>query len=96
MYRQHMPVDAGMLFIFDTLEVQSFWMKNTLIPLDMLFLAADGRIVHIRARTTPHSLDTITPGVPVRGVIEIAGGEARRLGIAEGDLVVRPLFRPPP
>jgi uncharacterized membrane protein (UPF0127 family) len=60
----------------------------------MLFVAEDGRIVRIADRTTPESTDTIPSGQPVRGVIELAGGAAASLGIAEGDLVLRPLFPP--
>jgi hypothetical protein len=92
MFRERLAERTGMLFDFGNVGPVAMWMRNTVIPLDMLFLAESGRIVHIRARTTPHSLDTITPGTPVRGVIELAGGEAARLGIAPGDLVVRPLF----
>jgi uncharacterized membrane protein (UPF0127 family) len=92
MFRQSLAERTGMLFDFGAEEPVAMWMRNTLIPLDMLFVSEGGRIVHIAAMTVPHSLDTITAGVPVRGVIEIAGGEAARLGIAPGDLVVRPLF----
>ena len=92
MFRQSMPPDAGMLFDFKTPSLVSMWMKNTYIPLDMLFIASDGRVVHIARETTPLSEQTITAGRPVRGVIEIAGGEAVRLGIEVGDLVTRRLF----
>jgi uncharacterized membrane protein (UPF0127 family) len=68
------------------------WMKNTLIPLDMLFLAADGTIVRIEENTEPLSLRTIASGVPVKGVLELPGGTARRLGIVPGDRVVHPAF----
>lgn len=95
MFREKLAERSGMLFDFGVEEPVAMWMRNTLIPLDMLFIAGDGRIVHIAAHTVPMSLDTITAGRPVRGVIELAGGEAARLGIAEGDLVARPLFRSP-
>ena len=74
----------GMLFVYPQPRVVSMWMKNTLIPLDMLFVAGDGRIIRIAQRTQPHSLEQITSMGPVVAVIEIAGGEAARLGIATG------------
>jgi uncharacterized membrane protein (UPF0127 family) len=67
-------------------------MKNTYIPLDMLFVAADGRVVHVAANTTPHSLAVITAGQPVKAVIELAGGTAARLGIKPGARVRHGLF----
>ncbi|HRQ83380.1 MAG TPA: DUF192 domain-containing protein, partial [Azospirillaceae bacterium] len=60
MFRRQMPPDAGMLFIYAKPQVAAFWMKNTFIPLDMLFIAADGRIVHIHPNATPQSEATIT------------------------------------
>ena len=74
----------GMLFVYPQPRVVSMWMKNTLIPLDMLFVAGDGRIIRIAQRTQPHSLEQITSMGPVVAVIEIAGGEAARLGIVTG------------
>lgn len=92
MFRRELAPRAGMLFDFGTTGPITMWMKNTLIPLDMLFVDAGGRIVGIARETVPRSLDTISSGQPVRAVIEIAGGAAAELGIAEGDLVARPLF----
>lgn len=83
----------GMLFLYAEPQIVSMWMKNTLIPLDMLFVAADGRIIRIAARTRPHSLDSITSLGPVTAVLEIAGGEAERLGIRTGARVLHPAFR---
>jgi hypothetical protein len=68
------------------------WMRNTLIPLDMLFVDAQGRIVNIHERAVPESLDTITAAAPVRAVIELNGGTAARLGIAPGDRVQHTIF----
>lgn len=87
MFREHLDLDAGMLFLFDPPQRVSFWMKNTLIPLDMLFIDRSGRIVAIAERTEPHSLEPRGPNVPVHAVLEINGGLSERLGIAPGDRV---------
>lgn len=92
MYRQSLAADAGMLFDFGEDRLVSMWMKNTFIPLDMLFITHDGTIVTIAADTVPQSLDTISSGRPVRAVLEIKGGEAARQGIALGARVMYPLF----
>ena len=84
MYRHSMAADAGMLFDFGHPTTHAFWMKNTLIPLDMLFVGADGRIVNIHERAVPGSLATIAAAAPVRAVIELNGGTASRLGIQPG------------
>ena len=90
MHRRELAADAGMLFIFPELSHQSFWMKNTLIPLDMLFLVGDGRIVHIHHNAQPHSLTDITPKAKSMAVLEINGGLSRSLGIKTGDRVLHP------
>jgi len=92
MFRKEVGPYQGMLFIFDPIRPVSFWMKNTLVPLDMLFIAADGSITRIAANTKPLSLDTVDSGGPVRAVLEIAGGSALLLGIKRGDLVIHPFF----
>lgn len=92
MYVKQLAPLRGMLFLYREPLVVSMWMKNTYIPLDMLFVAADGRIIRIAPRATPHSLTTITSMGPVTGVIEIAGGEAERLGIETGARVRHPAF----
>ena len=92
MYRRSLANDAGMLFIYGQESPVFMWMKNTLIPLDMLFIAGDGRIVHIAERTVPHSLETISSGRPVAGVLEVNGGTAARLGIQPGDRVLHRAF----
>jgi len=90
MFRQSMAADAGMLFVYDRVQPASFWMKNTLIPLDMLFIAADGRIVNIHERAVPESLDSVNSDGPVKAILELNGGMASRLGIRPGDRVVSP------
>jgi uncharacterized membrane protein (UPF0127 family) len=92
MFRRALAPRSGMLFDFGTTGPVTMWMKNTFIPLDMLFVDESGRIVAIARETVPESLDAISAREPVRAVIEIAGGSAAALGIAEGDLVARPLF----
>ena len=95
MFRKSLPPKGGMLFDFGGEQPVYMWMRNTYIPLDMLFVDTSGRVVHIARETTPHSEATITAGRPVRGVIELAGGQAAALGLAEGDLVTRRLFPTP-
>ncbi|WP_348770620.1 DUF192 domain-containing protein [Azospirillum sp. TSO35-2] len=90
MFRQSMAADAGMLFIYDRVQPASFWMKNTLIPLDMIFIAADGRIVNIHERAVPESLDGVNSDGPVKAILELNGGMTARLGIHPGDRVVSP------
>jgi uncharacterized membrane protein (UPF0127 family) len=92
MFRRHLPADQAMLFVWDAPIAAGMWMKNTFIPLDMLFVAVDGRVVHIAANTTPQSLEVITAGRPVRAVIELAGGTTARLGIKTGDRIRHKLF----
>ena len=93
MYRQNLAADAGMLFDFQQDDMVSMWMKNTFIPLDMLFITADGTVVKIAHDTVPHSLATISSERPVRAVLEIKGGEAARQGIAPGDRALHPVFK---
>ncbi len=92
MFRRAMPVDAGMLFEYDRPQTATFWMKNTLIPLDMLFIAADGVVLDIHERAVPMSLDPIASEKPVLAVLELNGGTVSRLGIKRGDRVDHPLF----
>ncbi len=95
MFRQSLAPDAGMLFDFQVPSMATMWMKNTLIPLDMLFVDAQGHIVNIQERAVPGSLATIAAAAPVRAVIELNGGTASRLGIRPGDRVVYPIFGGP-
>ncbi|MBV9861489.1 MAG: DUF192 domain-containing protein [Alphaproteobacteria bacterium] len=92
MFRRSLAPDAGMLFDFKTPTLATMWMKNTLIPLDMLFVDQHGHIVNIRERAVPESLETIPAAGPARAVIELAGGTAERLGIKPGDEVRFPIF----
>lgn len=92
MFRRSLAADAGMLFDFGRVQPVDMWMKNTLIPLDMVFIAADGRIVGITQRAVPQSLAIIAAPVPVRAVLELNGGAAARLGLATGDRVRHPIF----
>ena len=92
MFRRSLAPEAGMVFDFKTPSMATMWMKNTLIPLDMLFVDAQGRIVNIHERAVPQSLDTISAAAPVRGVVELNGGTAARLGIRPGDRVLFSIF----
>jgi uncharacterized protein len=92
MFRTSLAPDAGMLFIYPRPTVATMWMRNTMIPLDMLFVDARGRIVNIHQRAVPQSLDVISAAEPVRAVIELNGGTVARLGIEPGDRVLYPIF----
>jgi uncharacterized membrane protein (UPF0127 family) len=87
MNREEMKPDRGMLFDFGTTRPVYMWMKNTYLPLDMLFISADGRITHVRANTLPLSEDIIDSRGAVRFVLEINGGISDTLGIRTGDTV---------
>jgi uncharacterized membrane protein (UPF0127 family) len=86
MFRRSVAGDRGMIFPYDPPQEVGFWMKNTLIPLDMIFIRADGRIARI-ATAAPQSLDNVPSGEPVAAVLEIGGGRAAELGIKPGDRV---------
>ncbi len=92
MNRPNLPADGGMLFNFAIDRPVAMWMKNTLIPLDMLFIKADGTIAGIAQRTVPMSLEVIPSPGPVRAVLELNGGTSDRLRIKVGDKVRHPLF----
>jgi uncharacterized membrane protein (UPF0127 family) len=87
MFRTGLPDHGGMIFPMASPRWAVFWMKNTLIPLDMIFIRADGHIARVAANTTPQSLDQVSSGEPVVAVLEIIGGGAGRDGIQAGDLV---------
>jgi uncharacterized membrane protein (UPF0127 family) len=93
MYRKSLPEGQGMLFDFGREQDVAMWMKNTYIPLDMMFIRGDGRILRIAENTTPLSERIIASGGPVRAVLEVIGGTAQKLGIAPGDRVAHPMFR---
>ena len=92
MFRKQLGAYEGMLFDFYQEMPVSFWMKNTLIPLDMVFIAADGTVKHVHANAVPMSTDAIPSLYPVRAVLEINGGSAALLGIKPGDKVKHPIF----
>ena len=92
MYRKSLAPDRGMLFDFKTERSVSFWMRNTYIPLDMIFIRADGRIRSIARNTTPMSDQGVPSGGPVRAVLEIPGGRAAELGVLPGDRVLHRIF----
>ena len=96
MFLHWLAPTQGMLFPEEPPRVMSMWMKNTLIPLDMLFIDVRGRVVYIKASATPESEAIITNPTPVRAVLELAGGEAARRGIHVGDTVRHQLFGAPP
>jgi uncharacterized membrane protein (UPF0127 family) len=93
MFRKSLPEGTGMLFDFKSEQPVGFWMENTYIPLDMIFIRADGRIAKIVENTKPLSKDIIPSGVPVLAVLEVAGGTAHKLGIEPGDRVANPIFQ---
>jgi uncharacterized protein len=92
MFRKSLPEGQGMLFDFRDEREISMWMKNTYVPLDMIFIRADGRILRIAEHTEPHSLKPIFSGGAARAVLEVVAGTARRLGLAPGDRVLHPVF----
>ncbi len=93
MYRKSLAPDKGMLFDFKTPREAAFWMRNTLIPLDIIFITQDGRILTIARNAVPHSEVPIPSGGAIRGVLELAGGRAAQLGIYPGDRVKHRIFK---
>src|ERR1700686_1895401 len=92
MYRKEVPDGKGMLFDSSPEQQVSMWMKNTYIPLDMIFIRADGRILRIAENTEPLSTKIIASGGPAKGVLEVIAGTAKKYGNAPGDRVAHPLF----
>ena len=92
MFRRELPEGQGMLFDFHREQPTSFWMKNTYIPLDIIFIRGDGRILRIAENTVPLSEALVPSGGPVRAVLEVVAGTARKLGIAPGDRVAHRIF----
>ena len=93
MFRERLGPSEGMIFPFASPRPASFWMKNTLIPLDMIFIRPDGTIARIAENAEPLSERTVPSGEPVVAVLEVAGGTAARLGLKAGDRVEHTLFR---
>ena len=92
MYRTKLAPNEGMLFVFNENAVHCFWMKNTLIPLDMVFIDEHGVVVNVAANATPLSEANIPSAGPVLGVLEIRGGRAAELGVQAGDQVRERIF----
>ncbi len=92
MFVEDMPMLSGMLFVYERPQSVSFWMKNTLIPLDMLFVSPEGEILNIHENAVPGDLTPIPGGSGVQMVLEINGGLSSRLGIAPGDVMQHPSF----
>ncbi|HEY9011817.1 MAG TPA: DUF192 domain-containing protein [Devosia sp.] len=93
MFRQSLAPDAGMLFDFGREQQTAFWMQNTFIPLDMIFIAADGEVKTIHVNAVPHDTTSIPSGVPVRFVLEIPGGRAKEIGLEPGDRIEHPRMK---
>jgi uncharacterized membrane protein (UPF0127 family) len=94
MYRKELPEGQGMLFDFDREQDVAMWMQNTYISLDMIFIRGDGRILRVAENTEPLSTRIISSGGPVRAVLEVIAGTARKFGIAPGDRVASSIFKP--
>jgi uncharacterized membrane protein (UPF0127 family) len=94
MFRRTMAADTGMLFLNDPPRAMTMWMRNTFLPLDMIFFDARGRVTRIVERTVPHSEAIIPSGGTVRGVLEVNAGTAARLGLKPGDRLVHPAIEP--
>jgi uncharacterized protein len=94
MDRRYMARDHGMLFEFDREEPVSFWMKNTYVPLDMIFLAPSGVVTHIATNAEPLSERVVPSGGPCIAVLELNGGMAASIGLKVGDKVRHPFFKP--
>ncbi len=92
MFRKELPEGSGMLFDFHREQEVGFWMQNTYVPLDMIFIRGDGRILRIAEDTEPLSTRIIPSNGPVRAVLEVIAGTAEKLGIAPGDRVASPIF----
>jgi uncharacterized membrane protein (UPF0127 family) len=95
MFRESLEEDRGMLFDFGRPQLAAMWMRNTYVPLDMLFIDAAGRITQIAANTQPLSDAVVASREPVRAVLELRAGVSAKLGIKPGDRVIHPLFSDP-
>jgi uncharacterized membrane protein (UPF0127 family) len=92
MFRKSLAPDRGMLFPYKPPQRAAFWMKNTLIPLDIIYIAPDGRVLSIARNAVPHDETPIPSGGVIGGVLEIPGGRAAQLGILPGDRVLNKIF----
>jgi len=91
MFRQELADNKGMLFDFQEEREVAFWMRNTFIPLDMIFIAADGTVMNIHENARPQDETSIPSGFPVRFVLEIPGGRSAQIGLKAGDKMLHPL-----
>lgn len=94
MFRERLPASSGMLFVYEEPHDLSFWMRNTLIPLDMIFLDTEGRVVRVHENAIPGDETPIRAGAPAVSVLEINGGLARRIGIDADTVAQHPAFGP--
>lgn len=92
MFRRHMPADRGMLFDFKTEQPVLMWMRNTYIPLDMIFISRTGTVINIAENTEPLSERTIASAGPAFSVLELNAGTSRKIGLKPGDRIIHPLF----
>ncbi len=92
MFRRSLPENSGMLFIYDPPQEAMMWMKNTFIPLDMVFISPDSRVHRIESRAEPFSETLIPSEGEVAGVLELNAGEAEKIGLKQGDKVIYPGF----
>ena len=92
MFREELALDAGMLFDFETPRIITMWMRNTPLPLDMIFISETGRVVHVAENTVPFSEAIVSSRYPALSVLEVNAGTAERIGIRTGDRVLHPLF----
>jgi uncharacterized membrane protein (UPF0127 family) len=96
MYRRELAADAGMLFLYDPPQPITMWMRNTILPLDMIFIGTDGRVHRIESRTEPFSTEIISSEGTVQGVLEVNAGTADKIGLKVGDEVDFPGLRKAP
>lgn len=96
MFRRSLPKSSGMIFLYDPPQRVGMWMRNTYIPLDMIFIAADGTVRRVAPNTEPFSTDIIPSGGAVAAVLELNAGEAEKIGLKPGDQVVFPGLGPSP
>ena len=94
MCRTSVAPDRGMLFEFETSRPQAFWMHNTLVPLDIIYIGQDGKVVSIGRNARPLDDSAVPSGGPAIGVLELAGGRAAEIGLLPGDQVRHPFFKP--
>ena len=92
MFRKYLPADRGMLFEFDKEATQTFWMKNTPLSLDLVFIDGHGKVVTIAANAEPESEDIIASSAPSKAVLELNAGAAAAIGLKDGDRVEFPFF----